>query len=120
MKRKKGYFSKYKYEIRGTEVKVTTQSQKTYLRKLTKIEQWCAKRNVAIEEIMRVLELNNSEYNKAMQDPQSLTVKKLKKLIKLTDHTLEDIVYSTIEDTDLKELSQSEIRYVMAIRKSKK
>jgi len=51
-----------------------------------------------------------------MEHPKRLTIEQLVKLIRITDHTITDLLFSTIEDTDLKELSPSEINYVARVR----
>lgn len=71
----------------------------------------------SIEQIAFSMDVDHGEYNRLMRDPQELSVKQLKCLVKLTDKTIKDLLYSTFLDTDMKELSESEIRYVAAIRR---
>jgi len=68
------------------------------------------------DDITRLLAVNHKDYNELMEHPKRLTIEQLVKLIRITDHTITDLLFSTIEDTDLKELSPSEINYVARVR----
>jgi len=93
-----------------SKVKVTRTNGTSYTRRTTKIEKWAE--GCTYDDIARLLAVNHKDYNELMEHPKRLTIEQLVKLIRITDHTITDLLFSTIEDTDLKELSPSEINYV--------
>lgn len=105
-------------DITKKSVEVIRTNGKKFTRKKTKIEMWALENGFNYAYIAQALGItDHNQYNKIMTSPKGLTVNQIVNLVHICDKTVTDIFFSTFIDTDIKELSESEISYVLKIQR---